>query len=56
MSAEYDFWTTPADPETGRCVQDPCCCIVCGNGDPSPEEGGAIPVDPDENGKIPGWS
>lgn len=46
MSAEYDLWT---DPDT--CLDD--CCIIDGQGDPSPAEGGAIPEDPDENGHLP---
>lgn len=52
MTAEYDFWTKPVDPVTGRCQQDGCCKI-CGNGDPTPESGqGAIPSDPDEDGHL----
>ena len=51
MSEEYDWWLTPVDAE-GHCVQDPNC-IICGNGDPPPEQGGAIPANPDEDGHLP---
>lgn len=54
-SAEYIWWTQPTGAD-GHCQQDPCC-IICGNGDPTPESGhGAIPIDPDENGQVPGYT
>lgn len=48
MSAEYDLWN---DPDI--CL-DPCC-IIDGQGDPIPGEGGAIPDDPDEFGHLSAW-
>lgn len=49
-SAEYLLWT---DPDI--CL-DPCC-LIDGQGDPTPESGqGAIPIKPNEDGQLEGWS
>jgi hypothetical protein len=48
MSAEGDLWT---DPDV--CLDEGC--IIDGQGDPAPEEGGAIPDKPDEDGHLDQW-